>query len=373
MHSKIAIIGAGMAGLMLARLLHLHGLSAAIYEAEAGETARPQGGLLDLSEDQGQAALKAAGLHDAFLARVRPGEDAKRVADRNGRVLLDRPGARSGGRPEIDRGDLRRLLMGSIPADTIHWGCKVRAVGVRDGGGHRIAFEGAREATCEVLVGADGGWSKVRPLVSGARPAYSGTSFVETLLFDGDVRHAASARAVGPGTLMAVAPGQGILTHRYADGTLHTYAALNRPETWFASPDMADARRALARVAGEFNGWAPPLVSLMAQSDTLPLVRAIHALPVGHRWERTPGVTLVGDAAHLMSPFSGEGANLALLDGAELGQALAAAPDRTEAALGAYEAALFPRSAAVTGRAAANLERFFGPAAPQSVVAMFSR
>lgn len=373
MHKTIAVIGAGMAGLALARVLHLHGLAADIYEAEPGPGARSQGGLLDLSEEHGQAALRTAGLHDGFLKLVRPGEDAKRVTDRTGDILLDRPGAAAGGRPEIDRGDLRGLLMRAVAPDAIHWSHKLAAVTLLEGGRRRVTFENGRSITCDVLVGADGAWSKVRPLVSRSDPAYTGVSFVETNLLHGDTRFPAAARAVGAGTLMAVAPGQGVLAHRHADGMLHTYAALNRPEAWFADMPAPAPGCAPARVAEAFAGWAPPLVTLVSRSDTAPVVRAIHALPVGHAWTRTPGVTLVGDAAHLMSPFSGEGANLALLDGAALGQALARTPDRIEAALNGYEADLFPRSARVAGHAAANLDRFFGPDAPNSVVDLFSR
>ena len=341
--TPIAIVGAGLGGLVLARVLHVHGIPATIYEAEPTADARTQGGMLDIHEHDGQRALKEAGLFDAFRAIIHPGGEAMRVLGPDSAVLLEEPDDGTGGRPEVLRGELRRILLDSLPGGTIQWGRKLAGVEPLGEDRHTLSFTDGSAATSSLLVGADGAWSKVRPLVSRAGPEYVGTIFIETYLHDADRRHAAAAGAVGGGGMFACMPGKGIFAHREPGGVLHTYVALNRSAAWVAGIDFTDAVGAAARIAAEFAGWSPALTALITDGETPLTPRMIHTLPAAHRWDRVPSVTLLGDAAHLAPP-AGEGANLAMLDGAELGLAIAAYPSDIEAALAAYEAAMFPRS-----------------------------
>src|ERR1700728_3384865 len=245
MSIPVSIIGAGLGGLTLARVLHVHGIRATVYEAEASANARAQGGMLDIHESNGQLALKAAGLFEEFLQIIHAGGEATRVLDKDGNVLFEQPDDGTGGRPEVPRGELRRILLDSLPAGTVRWGHKVTAVSALDGGRHVLTFADGATVSTDLLVGADGAWSRVRPLLSEAKPAYVGTSFIETYLFDSDTRHKASAEAVGGGALFALAPGKGIAAHREPNGVLHTYVELNKPKEWIDSIDFSDPATAL--------------------------------------------------------------------------------------------------------------------------------
>lgn len=369
--TPVTIIGAGLGGLTLARVLHIHGIPVTIYEAEPSAEARKQGGQLDIHEHNGQIALEIAGLTNEFRAIIHEGGQASRVLDQHGTVLLEELDDGTGGRPEVLRGDLRRILLESLPAETVRWGKKLSGVAALGGGRHELTFADGSAANTELLVGADGAWSKVRPLLSDAKPDYVGATFIETYLYDADTRHPAAAEAVGSGALFAVAPGKGIFAHREAGNILHAYIELSRSIDWIASIDFTDSAVAIARVAAEFEGWAPALTALITDGDTPPVPRMIYTLPEGHRWDRAPGVTLIGDAAHLMPP-SGEGANLAMFDGAELGKAIAAHPGDIEAALAIYEEAMFPRSASEAADAHQILDLCLGDRAPFGLVDFFT-
>jgi 2-polyprenyl-6-methoxyphenol hydroxylase-like FAD-dependent oxidoreductase len=362
----IAVIGAGPAGLTLARVLQCGGADVRVYDLDAGPDDRPQGGSLDMHAGSGQDALAAAGLLDAFFAASRPeGQDGRLLAH-DASVLFEHVATPDEAfNPEIDRGRLRRLLLDSLRPGTVRWGVKLASV-AGTAQGHTLTFADGTVVTADLVVGADGAWSRVRPLVSPAQPEYSGVTFVDLRIDDVDARHPELAALVGRGSMSAPYANRSLIAQRNGGGVVRIYAAVRRPIGWASDLGLADGDPARVRAVllEVFADYAPVFHELIRASADDVVVRPITALPVPHTWEHRPGVTLVGDAAHLMSPFSGMGANLAMLDGADLARLLLAHPGDPDAAVRAYEELMWPRSADAARASATGIERAIAADAP---------
>ncbi|MET7879243.1 FAD-dependent monooxygenase [Micromonospora profundi] len=364
---RMAIAGGGLGGLTLARILHRHGIDTVVYEREAGRSARSQGGMLDLHPESGQLALTEAGLDDRFRSEARPEGEEHRILDPAGRTLvhhIPRPGTFAG-RPEIDRTVLRDLLLDSLPPDAVAWRHRLVAATPRPGGGFGLTFDDGDRADCDVLVGADGARSVVRGLLTDVGLSYVATH-VELTIGDADRRHPDLAELVGPGNLWCVGGSRILSAQRLGDGSIRVGISLR-----------ADGRdlgtyRDKGALLDLFDGWDARLTALIDAGDGAPTPRRVEAMPIGARWANQPGITLLGDAAHLMPPV-GEGANQAMLDAAELARELAAAPTDPDAAIRAYEEAMFARIQPIAEMCARVQAMMLSPTAADDLVRFFTR
>ncbi|MDR6978352.1 2-polyprenyl-6-methoxyphenol hydroxylase-like FAD-dependent oxidoreductase [Streptomyces sp. 3330] len=366
----ITVVGAGPGGLALARVLHVNGIDAVVYEREPSRGARGQGGMLDLHSGTGQRALREAGLIDRFRAVARGEGQDLRLLEPDGTLLLqeDTPDDAPLERPEVDRADLRDLLLDSLPAHTVRWGHEFASAG--DG---LLHFADGGSAAYDLLVGADGANSRVRALLTDARPAHTGQNVVELVIPDIDRTHPDLAAMVGRGNYWVLGDGRSLSAQRNGDGCVRVGLSFYHcAGDWFATSGIpfGDPHAARLRLIEMFADWDPRFTALIAACDDTIVPRSITTLPVGLTWPSTPGVTLIGDAAHLMPPV-GQGANMALLDGALLGLALAAHPDDLPGAVEEYEREMFERTAAAGRQSAQVQEVLSSPDASQRMLAFF--
>ncbi|MEU4330081.1 FAD-dependent oxidoreductase [Nonomuraea dietziae] len=343
--ARISIIGAGPGGLTCARILQRRGLAVTVHDRDSGPNARDQGGTLDLHADSGQIALREADLLEEFFALARPEGQEMRQMNPAGEILFHHvPEDGELFKPEINRGDLRDLLLGALPPGTVQWGRALASISGPADGPRLLHFADGTNLETDLVIGADGAFSQVRPAVSPAVPQYSGVSFLEVWFSDVQTRHPEIAELVGQGGAAAADGDRGMFAQRNSSDHIRVYLIRRVPVDWLKRSgltiDDTDAIRAL--LLEEYATWSPRLRQLISGNDGRYVDRPIFALPVPHTWAHNPTVTLLGDAAHLMPPL-GVGVNLAMLDASELAVTLANSATVADA-VRAYESTMLPRA-----------------------------
>lgn len=355
-NKNIAIIGGGPGGLTLARLLQLKGAEVKVYERDLNDQVRIQGGALDLHEESGLAALKKAGLMDEFKANYRPGADLIRVMDHQAVIHYDQHKENrtetfgdKNHRPEIDRGPLRALLLTSLKPHTVVWNSHLLSV-EEVNGGWRLHFENGGTVVADMVIGADGANSKIRPFVTSAKPVWAGVTMIEGVVYDAAKTAPHLHQYLKGGKIFAYGKEQTLIVSSKGDGDFGFAVSFKSTENWLKESgiDFKDSKQVLAWFEKTFPDWAEVWSELFRSEKVQFIPRLQYCMPLNLRWNAQANITLIGDAAHWMPPFAGEGVNMAMLDALELSESLTkSTPTDLRRAISVYEKGMFKRFANV--------------------------
>jgi salicylate hydroxylase len=339
---RIAIVGGGIGGLAAAAFLHQAGLPATVYE-QTGELREIGAGLV-VAPNMARL-LRRLGVLDRLLktaVRLETGWEFRRWQD--GTVLsaedLDTRCERLYGEHTYTahRADLLDALGQAVPDGAVRLGR--RCVNIDGEAGPAVlTFADGEVVEADVVIGADGIHSLIRAAVTqttGTPPAYSGSCAFRALVPAPD----APAFARGPAHVLWLGPGHHLVHYPVRAGELINLVAFApaggyTTESWTATATVAE-------FLNEFEGWDPRLTALIEAAGVPGRWALLDRQPL-RRWSRGP-VTLLGDAAHPMFPFYGQGAAQAIEDAAALARFLSEESQDPIAALRRYEEARIPRT-----------------------------
>ena len=378
---KIAIVGGGPGGLTLARLLQMKGADVKVYERDANRNVRVQGATLDLHLESGLRALEEAGLMDAFKANYRPGADKIRVVDEHANIFYDQhaeEGMEAFGeewfRPEIDRGPLRELLLDSLQADTVVWDSHILSLEpIADT--WKLVFQNGNIAIADIVIGADGANSKIRPFITPIKPFYSGITALEGNIYDSAKNTPKIHELLKGGKIFAFGDAKTLIVSAKGDGSLAFYTGCKLDAAWVKDSgiDFTDNKQVLEWFKNEYSAWSTIWQELFEYDKGYFIPRPLYCMPLDQSWETKANITMLGDAAHLMPPYAGEGVNMAMLDAVELSEALTGSAYPTiQSAIAHYEKQMCLRFAEVAQETLNNTDWMHSPNGLQIMLDMFN-
>ncbi|ASZ12783.1 FAD-dependent monooxygenase [Chitinophaga pendula] len=371
---QIAIVGGGPGGLTLARLLEQAGAQVKVYERDINSDVRIQGATLDLHEESGLAALEKAGLTAAFKANYRPGADKTRIVDKHTHIVFDdHLNNRQSDRPEIDRGPLRKILLNALHPDTVVWDSQFIALHP-DNGGWQLQFKNGASAFADIVVAADGANSRIRPYITDIKPFYSGVTVIEGTVADAETNIPVLHELLKGGKVFAMGDSKSLILSTKGDGSVAFYTGCHTPEYWYRDNglDFTDNKQVLNWFHNTFAGWHSDWDNLFRKAKAF-TIRPQYCMPPDQTWTSLPNLTMLGDAAHLMPPYAGEGVNMAMLDALELSNCLLdnALPD-IASAIAHYEQQMRARAGDVARLTLHQTDVLHAPDAIPNLLEIFS-
>ncbi len=381
-NKKIAIVGGGPGGLTLARLLQRKGATVKVYERDLNNTVRVQGGALDLHTESGLAALSKAGLMDEFKTHYRPGAELVRVVDDQDKIYSDQHAENIGHefgdkhhRPEIDRGPLRDILLNSLEPGTVIWNSHIVAV-EKMPDAWKLIFQNGESVIADIVIGADGANSKIRAFVTDIKPVWTGITMVEGSIKDAEKTAPHIHKLLKGGKIFAYGNEKTLIVSSKGDGSLGFAVSCKTTEYWYKESgiNFQDNQSVLAWFKKAFSEWSSIWWELFEHETTVFIPRPQYCVPLNQHWNAQSNITLIGDAAHWMPPFAGEGVNMAMLDALQLSESLTNDSfTNGRAAIAHYEKQMFKRFAKIGQATLFNTEWMHQPDALQHMLNMFGR